>query len=320
MNLERQLRKRVAVNKLPSADVMQRVEQGRKFIPVQDDFSSGNVPQGYTLVDTGFRGNSFKALVPQSLLFYMANPGEGDSDSALEQLADFYGDAEDFEEDQIGDGKTSVQEMNWATIARSNYRVYLINKLVTHKRAGFARDGDGEPIPEFDKSTLRELDLDDPYVEQRAKAMAAVALGKTAEEVKKYGVDQVLKHVTVREKSTVALTREEFQNITCWAGSHYELRDEYRNGNSGAVYNIDKRHDRDHMVGTKTINEKQIAVFDAQIHALEGEIGAYRKKKHGKVGRHDSALLREYVNLAYIAKERKDAQLDIKPPVEEEKK
>ena len=39
----------------------------------------------------------------------MANPGEGDLEDALDQISDFYGEAEDYEDDMIENGVSGYQ-------------------------------------------------------------------------------------------------------------------------------------------------------------------------------------------------------------------
>ena len=101
MNLEHKIRKITVIRRLPSNEVLDQVSKGNKFIIVNEDFDPNLVPQGYTLINMKYKNESFRTLVPQSLLFFMANPGEGDSDQALEQIADFYGEAEDYEDELI---------------------------------------------------------------------------------------------------------------------------------------------------------------------------------------------------------------------------
>lgn len=315
MSLEDRLqKKRIAVvRRTPSSEVIEQVRAGRKFIVVESEFDRNAVPDGYTLIDMKHRGNSFRTLVPQSLLFYMANPGEGDAGQALDEIADFYGEAEELEDNMIDSGQTSVQEANWATLARGNYQKYLVNRLVQSKKG--VRDEDGEPAPEFNPDVLRELNLTDDYVANRVRAIAAVALGKTVEEVKAYGVGDVLKHVTVQKDRVQELTKEEFDRITCWAGSHYEIKHEFRN-KDGIEYKIDHVHDRNHKVGIKKTTKQEIEIFDAKIAGLEKEIADYRSsRKNASLSRHDAALIRQYSNLTYIAKENPQAQLDIQPPI-----
>ena len=136
MSLDEKLQqqKKVVVRRYPSIEALAQVEKGNKFIVVQDDFDPSFVPQGYTLIDMKHKSNSFRTLVPQSLLFYMANPGEGEPEGALEEIADFYGETKDFEDDLIENGSTSVQEANWANLARGSYQTYLINRLVKHRK------------------------------------------------------------------------------------------------------------------------------------------------------------------------------------------
>ncbi len=318
MSLEKQIqKKKIIIKKYPSLEVLAQAEKGNKFIIVEDDFDFDYIPQGYTLIDMKHKGNSFKTLIPQSLLFYMANPGEGDAEGALEEIADFYGEAEDFEDDMIENGETNIQEANWATLSRNSYETYLVNRLVKRKKG--ERDEEGEPVPEFNQEVLNKLDLDDDYVTQRVKAIAALSLGKTADQVNAHEIRDVLKHVTVREQGTKELTREEFNKITCWAGSHYAIKEEYQN-RSDVEYNIDSRHSTSHKVGTKTTKQKTYAVLDSKIGELETDITEYRKEKNKELGRHDQSLIRQYVNLSYIAPENPQAQLDIKPPEKQENK
>lgn len=315
MELETKVRTKTIIRRLPSQDVRAEIQKGNKFIIVQNDFDLNYIPIGYTLIDMKYKDNSFKTLVPQSLLFYMANPGEGDIDDALDEISGFYGEAKDFEDDMIENGETSVQGTNWATLARTSYDTYLINRLVKGKKRG--RDENGEPIPEFNQDVLNQLDLFDPYVAQRLKAIAAVALGKNIDEVKKYDISDVLRHITIREDSIEELTVDEFKDVTCWAGSHYELKPEYKNL-EGVEYRIEHKHNKSHMVGVKKTTLKEWEVFDAKIGGLEEEINNYRSQKRGNIGEHDPALLRQYANLAYITPENPKARLDISPPAKEE--
>ncbi|TSC65081.1 MAG: hypothetical protein G01um101477_628 [Candidatus Doudnabacteria bacterium Gr01-1014_77] len=296
-----QQQKKIIVRRYPSAEALAQVEIGKKFIVVQDDFDPSFVPQGYTLIDMKHKNSSFKTLVPQSLLFYMANPGEGEPEGALEEIADFYGETKGFEDDLIENGDTSVQEANWANLARGSYHTYLVNRLVKHRKG--ERDVEGEPVPEFNPEVLAQLDLSDPYVSQRVKVMAALALEKTADQIKTHDVKDVLKHVTLNYKERVK--RKELTEVKCWAGSHYKIKHEYR-----TVDGIEER-------------QETYSALNTQIGELESQIDVYRKQKHsGNVGRHDGALIRQYVNLAHIIPENPRAQLDISPPekISEEQK
>ena len=301
MNFQQE--QKIVIRRTPSPEISDRIRQGKKFIVVEDSFDLGNIPNGYSLVDVKYKGSSFKTLIPQSLIFYMANPGEGSIDDALDEISDFYGDVEDFEEDIMRENGTSVQETDWAVMARGSYRTYLINKLVKSGR----KNNEGEPVPEFKVDELNRLRLYDPEVKKITKAIAALALGKSIEDVGEYSVDGVLRHVTFTEVKTEQLSREEFDRITCWAGSHYEIKPEFKDDG----YKIEKRHDRDFKTGTRIITRTR--TVEAEIRKFEDEIEQIRKEKGDEIGRHDRALVRQYVNLVHIANVDSGNQLDIMP-------
>jgi hypothetical protein len=318
MNLEQKLKTRRVLRRFPSQEALQMVEQGRKFVPVEEDFDTAYVPQGYSLIRMTHRGDTFRTLIPQSLLFFMANPGEGDPDQALEEIADFYGDAKDFEDDMMDEAGTSVQEANWAVLAKNSYTTYLINRLVSHKIG--AKDEKGEPVPDFSYEGTRQLGLGDRYIEQCVRAMAAVALGKTVNDIQAHEVSDVLKHVTFKKQETRQMTRQEFDQVTCWAGSHYELKSQYRN-DPDKKYDIVMRHDRELKEGTVTVKEEKAPYLDSDISEYEDRIAERRKRlSDQEYTRHDRALIRMYANLKYIAPENPRAQLSIEPPKKEVKK
>ena len=304
----------VVVRRTPNPNIADAINSGNKFIIVTDTFLNSEIPLGYMLIDMRYKGESFKTLVPQRLLYYIANPGEGSIDDALDELGDFYDEVEKFEDDLLEQNESSVQGTNWAVSTRNTYQVYLINKLTKGKQ------GDADTA-EFNPETIKDLDIEDDFVSQRIKAIAAVALGKTADQVRKSDIKDVLRHVTVNERRVEALTVEEFAKITCWAGSHYEIKEEYRN-DPNVHYEVDKMHDMNHKVGKKITHKQEVAVLDAKIGDLEKEIYVHRRQKKEQkgshVGRHDSNLLRMYINLTYIAKEDPQKQLEIKPEGVEE--
>jgi hypothetical protein len=303
MNLEQRLKqKRVAVTRLPE-DVEAKIRAGSRFIIVDENLRFSSVPQGFTLIDMKYKDDIFRALVPQQLLFYIANPGENSPDEALDSLTEFYTEVEGLEDTMMNQGHMSVQEADWATLARRSYGTYIINKLVKSSAGKLSEDG--EPLPEFDSQTIKQLDLKDAYVEARTRAIAAIALGKTAKELKEYNLSKVLKHVTLNERQVQKMTWAQFHQVACYAGSHYELRSKYRGGE--ATYDLANR--------TVTTEKKETLKFlDKDIATFEKEISAYRTKKNSKISPHDAALIRQYINLAYIAPEKPEAQLDITPP------
>lgn len=307
MSLEQKLagKRKTVFSQTPPYKVLEEIKQGKKFIVVDDSFSQAHIPLGYMLIDMRYKSESFRTLVPQNLLFFLANPGEGDVDDALDEIGDFYKDVQDFEDSLLEENSESVQGTNWALTARNAYETYLINKLTQPNK-------DDADKPEWNEETKNSLNLDDDYVARRVKAIAAICLGKTAEQVRNYGLGDVLKHVTINERRVEQLTREEFDSVTCWAGSHYNLKDEYRN-DPDVEYHIEQRHDTGHKVGQKITKKRDVAVLDARIDELEDEIVQYRREKGSEIGRHDRMLIRMYANLAHIAKEDPQKQLEIKP-------
>lgn len=318
MNLEQKVRQKVIVRKATSNEVVTQIRDGSKFIIVDDSFHQSQIPRGFTLINVRYREDSFKTLVPQATLFFVAEPGENDPGEALDEVADFYRDIKFFEDDMIERGDTSVQGANWASTARESYRTYLINVLVK----GNEDDND----PEFDKETLKRLDLDDPFVRDRVKVMAGLILGKSKDEISTYDVKDVLRHYSksdsVIKGETLDITNEEFRKITkmryvprhdahtknmrCLGDSHYYLLPEYENN---------KDWDYDLRTMTKTAKRHD---WEANIAQIEEDIMKYRENKNGKeAGRHDMALIRMYANIAHIAKDNPRAQLDVMPAIKE---
>ncbi|HLC56079.1 MAG TPA: hypothetical protein VJJ23_02475, partial [Candidatus Nanoarchaeia archaeon] len=60
MNLEQKVRKTVIVRRTPSAEVLEQVTRGNKFVIVEEEFDQNFVPQGYTLIDMKYKDDSFK--------------------------------------------------------------------------------------------------------------------------------------------------------------------------------------------------------------------------------------------------------------------
>lgn len=307
MSLEEKFReeKKRVIRRLPTPEVLEQIGQGKKFIIVEHAFDPAYLPDNYMVIDIQYRGESLKTVVPMNVMIYMSNPGEGDLDDALDEISDFYDEVKDFQNEHLENGDTSIQSTNWAGVARNSYSTYLINKLTQ------ANEDDAD-VPEWNEETIEELDLHDDYVAQRVRAIAAVALGLDEKQVKAYDVGDVLRHVTVNERKEVPLTQEEFDQVACYAGSHYEVKPEFR-GKDDVEYRIEHSYDRNHKVGKKIIKKHEVTVFDADIASLEQEIETHRKEKHGSLGRHDKNLIRQYANIAHIAKENPDCQLPVHP-------
>ncbi len=309
MDLEHTLqqKKAVVISRATPTKALEEINKGKKFIIVDETFNQAMIPLGYMLIDMQYKGDSFRTLVPQQLLFYLANPGEGGVDDALDEISDFYSEIKDFEDEKLEGNGVSVQGANWAVTARNAYCTYLINKLT--------KANDENPdVPEWNEETLKELNLDDEYVAKRVRAISALCLGKTSEqELRKYNLGDVLRHVTINEQKVEQLTEEEFNNVACWAGSHYDIKEEYQN-NPNVTYKIDKRHDRDHKAGEKITHKCESVVLDAKVADLEKEISEYRAGKNGEAGKHDEMLTRMYANISHIAPEDSSKQLVIIPP------
>ena len=307
MSLEHKLKhkKNIHIQRTPTQDVSLEVKKGNKFILVNNDFQSNNVPLGYMLIDMKYHGDSFKTLVPQNLLIFLANPGEGNIDDALDEIGDFYDEVQNYEDDLLEENGCSVQGTNWGVTARNAYSTYLINKLTE----GSSDDID---VPVWSDDIKNELDLDDNYVATRVRAIAPIALEKDPETLRNYDLGDVLKHVTIKERKVENLTRQEFDKITCYAGSHYEIKEEYKK-NPDVEYRVDHNFNRNHRVGQKITNKRDVAVLDARICDLEDEIEVYRKEKGSSVSKHDKMLLRQYTNVTYIAKVNSEKQLEIRP-------
>jgi hypothetical protein len=306
-SLEHKLQeKTIFVQRTPSGKVLEEIKHGRKFIIVDDAFNTSMILLGYMLIDMQYKKESFKTLVPQQLLFYLANPGEGGINDALDEIRDFYSDIEKFEDEKLEGNGSSVQGTNWAVTARNAYQTYLINKLTT------ATKGD-ENKPLWNEDVLQSLNIKDEYIDRRLRAIASICLGKTDEaSLKKYNLGDVLKHVTINERKVEQLNKEEFESVTCWAGSHYDLKEEFRH-NPDVSYDIERKHDKEHMVGERVTHKREQLVLDKRIADLESEIDNYRKEKNGAIGVHDDMLLRAYTNVTYIAKENPSKQLELKP-------
>lgn len=311
MNLEHIARQSYRPAKTAGPEVDGQIQLGKKCIVVQDDIDDAFIPDNYTLIDMWYGSENFKVLVPQKVLFYIANEGEGNDEDALDDLADFYDESIDIEDDAMERGELSVTKAHWSTLGRSAYKTYCINKLVTH---GNGRDDDGEPLADFDSKIIDSLDLNDEYVDHLVKAIAGLALDKSDSELKAYNIDRLVKHVSVGKTKKLEISKEEFEKITCWAGSHYEIKDEYRTGNESTKYHIEKRHDREFMKGTKEVRFTE-TVDEVTIREFERKIDKYRQNKGSTVGKHDHNLIRTYVNLKYVAAENKNKQLEIIPPI-----
>ncbi|GEM_PF-5539216 len=278
-------------------DIAKFVGERKKLIVLQKP--TENIPQGYTQLTFAYKGERHTVLIPEKAKFFMANPGE-DSDPlcALDELAEFYDDCCDFEHELFLENKLSPSQTNVSTLAKNSYTIWAINQLGKQKN--------NSEDPKWDDTELERLGLNDKYVEDRVKGIAALMLGKNAKDLKATELSEILVHKNVKGTFKEMLTQKEFEKITCWAGSHYEIKPEFRNQG----YDIDRLHDQHHKVGWKEVHEKEF-VHMPTIKKLEEEIAEYRQKQGKKTTAHDTALIRTYANLKYILKEDASKQLDI---------
>lgn len=275
-------------------DVVQFVGQNRKLIVLQNSIDT--IPQGYTQMTMTYKGERHIFLIPERAKFFMANPGEeGDPLEALDELADFYRECSDFEHELLLGGKFSVTQTNVSTVARNSYAVWAVNQLVKQQKGG--------ETPEWNEEELERLGVHDPYVRDRLQGIAAVMLGKKVQES---GLEDILVHKKVQGTFREVLSQKEFEQMTCWAGSHYELKPDYQNQG----YDIERRHDTGHKKGWKIVHEKEFTELPG-IEQVEEEIAQHRREQGKEMTRHDRALLRTFTNLSYIAKENPQQQLDV---------
>lgn len=282
---QRQKVKQVTRRASTPDEVKQQLDQGRKLVFVDKDM---DVPDNYVLLTVNFRGQKVRAVIPAQTVYFMAHPGEGGVGNALDDIADFYGEAEEYEDQDLGRGEPSVQKTDITTAARTAYEVYLINKLT--------QDGKN-----FDSSEVARLGLETPYINERVRGIAAICLGKSVSELQRSKLETILTHKTLSyaQDGFADHSETESYQVKCDCGSHYELRTKYRTVTR-----------RKRELQTKTVDVDSI---EQKVEGLEQEIEQYRITHGQVIGRHDKNLIRAYTNLAYIAQENPSAQLDINP-------
>ena len=305
MALEQLTERKVAYRSVAPTYILELLAKGQKFVPFQGQIDPNSLPPGYSIMEMQYKGTTFKAIVPQTLLYFMANPGEGNADGALDELAEFYREIEGVENTAIANGETNLQLGKFGQWARESYGTYLINKVI---RIRGGQDEEGQPLSELDPKVMERLGLNDPYVLERIKAIAAVRLGKRSDQVQAHDVGALLKHVTLRKDGkTEQLSQPELKRVACYCGSHYELKPEFRN-DPDYTYHVSGYH------GSRTERKVDLQAFDPKVSQLEKEIADHLKDKNGgKLGPHDAQMLRTVTNLRYIAPENPRAQLSTTP-------
>ena len=278
-------------------DVARFVGKKQKLVVLENALDK--IPFGYVQVTMMYKSERHIVLIPEKAKYFMANPGEdGDPLDALDELADFYEECKDFEGELLFKGEVSVPQTNVSMLARNSYGIWAINKLVTQKQSG--------EEPKWNEKELERLGVNDQYIDERLRGIAAIMLGKDVKEVQAAGLKDILVHKDVKGTFKEVLTEKEFDEVTCWAGSHYELKKQFQ----GNGYKIEHRHDTGFKKGWKVFDEKEFVHLPA-IEQLEREIHERQKQLGKESTHHDKALLRTYANLKYIAKEDPNKQLDV---------
>lgn len=259
---EHAYRERPRFAPVPPSGIEEAIRQGRKVIFVDRDLAT--VPAGYTLVPLRYiRGDGqeqqVRALLPKSVIWYYVNKEGGDDQQALDELAEVYNELGREEGQLMIDGHLpNAPQADIAINTRETYRVRLMNLLL-------AQGGDG-----FRDDAIKDLMLDDPYVANRAKAIAALKLGKKPEDLKpaeRQDLEAILVHknaITIMDRERV--TRKKELAVRCHAGSHWEYKTE-----SQAVSSIEmvtRREEHPELRG--------------RIEGIEADIQAYWRSKDRK--------------------------------------
>lgn len=260
----------------PPPEVELKIRQGKKFILVDDSYDPEAVPDGFSLVEHSHRGKIFKAIIPHSVLYHMGNKPGGDPKQALKELSDFCREGEEYEDK----GNISPQGINWINRGGDRY-VARLTTLLT-----YAKKVDGREEIGFTNELVKHLMFDDPYVEQRMKAIAALALGVNINELQRtQDLSQIAVHVTNIPSAEETLIPH---FVRCDHGSSIELKAQY------AV----KRVVRTTAVETIDLN---MARHEKEIH---DHISA-----SAPLDPQDCNLIRQRINLEYIASKNPKALL-----------
>lgn len=277
-------RKRVKYNE-PSdeSDIEKQKDDGIKFIPVPNDYVNNDLQ--YSKIRVDIDNKDFSFLVPSSVMIFLVKKGEGDPDDGLDELRELYDSLRGFEKQLIKDSSTCPQESMFAAKTRYSYDVYLINKLT--------RDG-----KTYDPETLENLCLNDKRVDARIRTIAMKKLGKSSSDLKEAKLEEMLEHVTV--DSWIELKGEELEQVRCYAGSHYRLKNKYRDSSY-----YEQKGDRFYKKGTV-----EVEVFNRTVRDCLKEIKSIRRKKGKEISLHDDNLIKMYVNLKYLKQEGEELSIN----------
>jgi hypothetical protein len=312
MKLFKQLTGQGKTSVYPPDEALRLARKGKALIIVASDFEERFVPKGYVKLKLNTPDHqNFIGLVPQQAFFYLDshNLSNGGIDEGLEALTALY-DAIESENDLNGASRINAGGVDLAVTVRRNYQTLLVNKLVEGQKE--EKKGKAE-YAEYDKDEVERLCLDDKYVTERMRGIAAIALGKTPEQIKEQGLEKVLGFDTLEHEAEI--TEKEFRQITemryvprgdphtktmrCLGDSHYYLKEEYKSGENGWDYDLRT------MTKTRTdLTPSKIA----DMVKLEEEIHSHQKKKRkGEINDSDRNATRMVINMKY------GAGLDVSP-------
>lgn len=260
-------------------EVELEVRQNKRFVLVNDDYDREATPDGYSLVDHAYRDRIVKALIRQSVMSCMGHIEQegGDPKQALRELSAFCKDGEAYEER----GRISPQAINWIGKGREDY-VHCLATILTSEKS----NGSNEIV--FSNKRVGHLMLDHPYVAERLKTIAALALGVDAKELQSV---RELSQFVVHETYVPSMEQVIVPQLRCDFGSRMVIKQQY------VVRTI---------IGTAAVK-----TLDLNMAKIENEIHDYIHEKGTPLDGFDRDLIRQRINMEYIVCKDPNAQLPI---------
>jgi hypothetical protein len=313
MQLQKTAQPLKKTTKYAPSEVIELAKQKKGLIIVDKDFEERFVPEGYVKLKLKSPTDEFIGLMPSNAIFYLDdhNLGNGSIDEGLDVLAALYSEIEAANDLWGETSRINAGGVDLAVTVRSNYQTLLANKLISgHENEDSASANNAS----YNKKEEERLHLGDKYVNDRIRAIAAIALGKNAEELKEemladvlgFKTNEVVQSIDIQKvaemdphwRNPEYVMPTDRKHMRCGGGSHYFLKPELRDGKDGWDYDLNK--------GTRTRIEI-IPENLKKIEDLEGEIQEYLTAKNNGLNQHDRNLLRTVANIKYRA------GLDVKP-------
>jgi len=307
MQLQRQKKKSVQKRtKVAPSHVKEQAAEMKPLIIVEQDFDQRYVPEGYVKLNLKTSKSQFIALVQAKTMFYLDsnNLDNGDVDEGLDALSDLYESIE--EANNVWGNGTGITAggVDLAVTVRSNYQTLLTNSLLV----GLSDEQSGDQIrdADYDASEIERLCLDHSYVVDRMKGIAAVALGKTMDEVVEedladvlgfHNEEEIVQDINFREVADLdpryGYERpSDRKHMICTGASYYYLKPELRDGEDGWEYNL--------RSGKRTRTEITSSNLK-QIDDLTQEIEDYQREHGQDFSDHDANKTRMAINMKYRA-------------------